>query len=152
MYLEITSANALNSGAQLWFIPKRNHSTWTSKVDWYLGFQLTKNLTRQMPKISKHLQSIIKTNQLEELSSSISKEYKYPVFIVPQSTFPTDVVVKYDSDLSLDKWVGEIKHIWRNLKTPSLRVFLPSNAIEEDFLKYWSEEHVQLGIVTSKKQ
>ena len=152
MYLNITPANALNSGAQLWFIPKSNHSSWTSKIDWYLGFQLTKNLNCRMPKVSDELQEIIKDNELDELNNSGNTKASKHVFIAPQATFPTDVVVKYNSDLELNDWVEEIKVIWKNFKKPSLRVFLPSNINEENFLKKWNEENVQLGIVSSKKQ
>ena len=151
MYLNITSSTALNSGAQLWFVPKRNHSFWTPKIDWYLGFQFTKNLNNKIPSIPEKLQKILKTNKLEELSSSSKKDLSYPIFIVPQKTFPTDLVVKFNSDLRLEIWIEEVKQIWKNLKQPSLRIFLPEDTSEEEFLKNWNEEDVQLGIVASKK-
>lgn len=132
MNIQILSpVNAFNPGSDLWCLPHFEHSRWVKKVDWYLNFQLTKSLLHEKKVHAPQL-----TKLIEDTGSPIFKSplpEKKSLMISSDKLLPNrwTIMVPYEQNISL--WVSEIQKIYTQMKSPTLRIFLPHNEEERNF-------------------
>lgn len=132
----ISQASALNPGADLWIVPDLNHSKWTSKIDWYLNFQIVKATRRESPRISPFLNEVLENTGL---SVPNFKTELAPLLIQSQSLLPNKWVLVVDYTNDMQSWVTQIAKVWEDLQRPSLRIFLPSGQSASPLSESWFE-------------
>lgn len=146
-------SQAFGPGSQLWFIAGSNrskentkHPTITSKIDWYLNFQLTRARKHKPYTFSNTLKSIINENNLPTFT--IEHSDPNPLMIIAKEQFPTTAVIEVPLSENTKKWPKSIHEIWQKLEEPSLRVFLPQEISAEEFKTVWPKSSpVEMTIV-----
>ncbi len=116
----LSPSKAFKPGAQLWLITDCQHSSWTSVIDWYLNFQITKNRKK------KNITSTPTTPS--------------PLLIGSSHFLPCQQLL----ELPYTKhWLNQAYTIWSSLNLPSLRIFVPKPLSMSTVQKQWSESFVQ---------
>lgn len=130
---ELSQAGALTAGADLWFVPALNQSHWTNHIDWYLNFQFVKAKLHQRKELSPHLKELSEDWEfpLEEIDLSMNRD----LLISSRKLLPNQFTVQVEYDGNLNTWIERLLSIWKSLKRPSLRVFLPEGVSRSDFEK-----------------
>ena len=95
----LTSINQYNEGDDVWIFPDLDQSKPLKKLDWYLNFQVHN--------------SKFKTKQ--------------PTIIPSHKKLPTKAVLSIPFSGDIRLWCDSISSIWKELKAPSIRLFLPDN-------------------------
>ncbi len=127
---QLSSVEALGLGADLWIIASPESSKWALKIDWELNFQLLRASRHQRPQLANELQSVLTETGLAPVKAPSTSQ----ALLIP-------------ADLNLPcRWVlgfeglpaAELTKIWRDLGTPSTRIFLPKNQDSTVFLAQWT--------------
>lgn len=130
----LTQANCLSAGADLWIIPKLDENQASPKVDWYLNFQISKMERHHTPLISERLKYILDQTELQP--APLHSQKSFQLLIPTQGALPCRwVVVNESSDFKT--WVESSIQIWKSLKQPTARFFLPSGMKPVQFEEIW---------------
>lgn len=143
---QLSYHTALTPGANLWILPDRESSFWTKKIDWYLNFQISIHTSRfyLSPQQIKHLQEW-------DLPYMPKKIYQVRM-IASSQLLPNTQTVIIPFKKEITHWIKQAQKIWINLKTPSLRLFLPDHSISNDVEDSWPKTQTEISIVEFKKQ
>jgi hypothetical protein len=134
----LSLASAFNPGSDLWIIPDFAGSRWTTKIDWYLNFQLVRSTRRPQPETRNFTLYVEKEAGLDHIL--INAPASAPLMITSKDFFPNKWVVMLPA-ADFNRWVKEVSDIWENLKNPSLRIFLPTGQNAGSFHKEWQKFH-----------
>ena len=129
----LSPSKAFQPGAQLWLITDDQHSSWTSIIDWYINFQITKYRQKKN----------VKTQSALNFQESIfkQKQKNSSPLLIGSSSFLT---CQQLLELPYTKnWLDQAYSIWQSLNCPSLRVFLPLPIDMSKAQGYWSKSPVQ---------
>lgn len=118
--------SAFTSGAETWFLPDSDSCHWTSSLDWYLNFQLAKSEVHRSPHIGAGLQRILTENDIHW--GSLPAPENSALLISSSAFLPNrqTILLKFENDLEL--WLGHILKMSANLKTTTVRIFMPQGA------------------------
>lgn len=119
----LSQASALNPGSDLWIVPDLEKSQWTARLDWHLNFQICKASRHVSPSLPTFLSDVLTETDLEK--KSIKQKSAAPLMIACENLLPNKWVVILPWKGNLAEWTAELHEVWRQLKEPSLRVFLP---------------------------
>lgn len=134
----LSQASALNPGSDLWILPALNESLWTTKLDWYLNFQVCKASRHQSPRVASYVTDVLRETELG--SFPVQRDSKAPLMIASEGLLPNKWVVLVPLQDNLQDWTAEIFKIWQNLKNPTLRVFLPPGQSAGHFQNFWQKQ------------
>lgn len=134
----LSQASALNPGSDLWVLPALNESPWTTKLDWYLNFQICKASRHESASVPSYLNEVLKeTEQKAYVFKKGSAEHAaQPLMISSAPLLPNKWVVLISQK---ENWAQEVHEVWKGLKQPSLRVFLPPGQSAGHFQKEWQK-------------
>ena len=127
---QLSYHKALTPGSDLWVLSEKKYSFWTHKIDWYLNFQISrkfphKNLSRDQ------IKTLTGKWELPHLKVDLDSENK-ALMIASEHFLPnTKTVILPFTGQQLNSWIGQALKIWKNIKYPSLRLFLPDHQIHE---------------------
>ena len=134
----LSQASALNPGADLWILPALNESPWTSKLDWYLNFQISKASRHQSSEVPEYLNDVME--QTEQAQFVSITQVAQPLMISSTNLLPNKWVVLVSlKDFQEGTWVREAHNIWAGLQRPTLRIFLPPGQSAGQFQKEWQK-------------
>jgi hypothetical protein len=132
---------ALDSGSDLWVVPDRRSSTWSKKIDWYLQFLISKATIHKPPQISKDLEQRMFENEFKVYSQNVS--HSSPLLILSARQLPNKMTVQLPFLGDSKDWVSHVFQVWNDLKSPTLRVFLPHGLSSDQFLSHWPQRDVK---------
>jgi len=134
---------ALAPGAELWIVTDLERSSWTQRLDWYLGFQILRSKGHQPAKLSERLQEILQTWDLPEWQSK--DQSQNPLLISSAMLLPNHGVMLVPFESSDSRaWAVRVFDLWTKMDQPSLRVFLPIGLSAASFVKSWPGPHAIL--------
>jgi hypothetical protein len=127
----LPQTQALQPGADLWVVGDPKDSRWALKIDWELNFQILRAGVHERPRLSPELVEITAHSGLE--APHIESRSR-ALLLAADLNLPCRWV------LSLADWkTATIAKAREDLKSPSLRVFLPKTQSVETFTKEWSQ-------------
>lgn len=136
MALIVLSVNqSYNPGAELWVVPDFDHSQIATKLDWYNSFLAGKMSRKESRKMDSHL---IETLEQTELPKFEYQTHLEDITLIPtKNKFPNrwTAFVPYNGDLAF--WCKKINKLYLDLKSPALRIFLPTNLSLSEFTETW---------------
>lgn len=130
---EISHANILSPGADLWVVPERKNSQLAQKLDWYLNFQIAKSAQHQSRPLPQKVTEILKKCALQ--SYDWIEESKDCLMVLSHHVFPNRWVLVVRGSDDFSSWIGNIFERWQKLNFPTLRVFLPREISRQEFEK-----------------
>lgn len=130
---------AYSEGAELWIVPDFDSSRWTPQLDWYLNFQILRNHRHVPPEVQNFTLYIQNQTGLESFQKPMPKEA--PLMLNSAQFFPNKWVVVIPVGNDFKKWVRAGSDVWENLKSPSLRFFLPTGQSARSFEEEWKNHH-----------
>lgn len=135
----LSQASALNPGAELWVVPDRGNSRWTTKIDWYLNFQIAKSGRHQSRTSPLFLQKVVADTNLPEYS--FLAEDHSPLLIPCQNLLPCRWTAVLPLHRNHAEWVSQLSQVWTSLDKPTFRVFLPAGQNPATFNELWQNHH-----------
>lgn len=130
---EISHANLLSPGADLWVVPERKNSLLAQKLDWYLNFQIAKSAQHQSRPLPQRVTEILKKCALQNYDWI--EQSKDSLMVLSNHVFPNRWVLVVRGSDDITAWLGDIFERWQKLNFPTLRIFLPKEASRGDFEK-----------------
>ena len=132
----LSSHTALVPGADLWIISDLHSSDWTQRLDWYLNFQITKAKSHQTPGLSDEQIDSLKEWELPIYEKGL-RQNDVPLMISTEELLPNrqTVILPYNGDITA--WLSEAEEIWKSLKKPSVRFFLPDGISKAETVRQW---------------
>ena len=127
-------AKAFGSGADLWVVPEPEESEISSRIDWYLNFQIAKSKVHKKKEIGNQLEESIRKHSLR--LPKVPNSSEAPLLLASEQRFPNRMVVEVKSKPAKD-WILEVENLWSKLDRPRLRVFLPKELTPEKFQTLW---------------
>nr|BFD62228.1 hypothetical protein BdHM001_09090 [Bdellovibrio sp. HM001] len=135
----LSQASALNPGSDLWIVPDLEKSPWTAKLDWYLNFQVCKSSRHHSPAIPAFVETVVQEAELESPFQPATSSA--PLMIASEKLLPNKWVVVLPWNGDLAAWTAEVFSIWKNLKEPTLRIFLPPGQSTGNLQIAWQAHH-----------
>lgn len=135
----LSQAGALNPGSDLWVVPQLGKSQWTSKLDWYLNFQLCKSSRHNSAHVPGFLNDVIKETELTKFYRPVAAAA--PMMIASETLLPNKWVVVVPWNDNVSSWAESIFTVWSGLQKPTLRVFLPPGQSTGNFQQAWVKHH-----------
>lgn len=135
----LSLASAFNPGSDLWILPEFPNSRWTAKIDWYLNFQIVRAARHLSPELRNFTLYVQKETGLETYQPPVLKTA--PLMINSEAFFPNKWVVVVPAADNFSHWVRQVSDIWKNLKNPSLRIFLPTGQNAGSLHTEWQNHH-----------
>jgi hypothetical protein len=130
---KLSQTAAFAAGSDLWIFGDPTSSAFARKIDFYLNFQIARSEGTERKVLSPALLAILKANDLEELNQSTAVPQRW--LVSTRRKLPCLQVVVIPAKKHGPEWVQEALKIWNNLRTPSLRLFLPNLAAGPDSTK-----------------
>lgn len=147
----LSQAGALGPGTDLWILPGIENSTWARKIDWYLNLQMWRASSHEIPILSEDLMTWLKDNEIEPLKISIHPQA--PLMIASQQRLPNAEIVSLSlKNAQGSDWIKTAHQVWRQMGSPSVRLFLPANANPDDVNHLWGTDtdKITIGLVTGE--
>jgi hypothetical protein len=137
---------ALSPGAQLWLIPSLEVSTWSRRIDWYLGFQIRRALPHRRFEFGPDMRQLMES--FEAPITKIPRTDQAPLMVASESLLPNHQTVVIPPS---DDWVGMCHRVWKGLDEPVTRIFLPPGLTRAEFEKKWPSdaEHGSVEVVSA---
>ena len=133
----LSQASALNPGSDLWIVPDLEKSQWTAKLDWYLNFQICKSSRHVSKQLPAYLNEVLAETELDKKTLRASG----PLMIASSELLPNKWVIILPWNDNLPAWTSQVFEIWKKLKEPSLRVFLPPGQNAGTLQADWQSHH-----------
>ena len=127
--------SALSPGSELWILPDMSKSKWTSKLDWYLNFQLTKSTRNKPPMFAEFLTQTVTEAGIDTINLSVNNQS--PFMIASHDLLPNKWVVVVPWTHNHSAWISKSFEVWNNLNRPSIRLFLPPGQSAGAFEREW---------------
>jgi hypothetical protein len=140
---------SLAAGCDVWFTAPLAQSGWTRQLDWYVNYQIMKAGLHMRPEVSAELIAIADSAEAE--IPTIKPEAAAPLMIACGSLLPTTTVVVVPDANDGKSWATKCHGIWKQMKSPRARVFLPDALTPDAFKSVWPEKAAveQIEIVTA---
>lgn len=135
----ISQASAFNPGSDLWIVPDLEKSQWTARLDWYLNFQICKASRHSAPALPEYLKDVLAETGLRKKTFAATPVA--PLMISSKELLPNKWVVVLPWEGDINPWTKHVVEIWKNLKMPSLRIFLPPGQNSGTFQGAWQAHH-----------
>ena len=148
-FRSLSHHTALTPGADLWILPNKTHSFWTKRLDWYLNFQISK--PHPHPQISSQQRRQLQEWELPLVTTSLKVDL---LMIASDNLLPNkQTVILPFIQKKWATWIQQAHHISINLKSPTLRLFLPDHYSFLDIKEKWPKTiETELSVVEFKKQ
>ena len=118
---ERDALSALSPGATLWILPPLNESAWSTRIDWYLGFQLRRGLPHRRFDFSSDMRQLMEA--YEETLPKIPRTDESPLMIASENLLPNHQTVMIPQKASENKeWVTTCHRVWKGLGSPATRI------------------------------
>ena len=137
MATALSPEKALSTGSDLWIVADLNHSKWTSKIDWYLNFQIVKASRHESPQVSDFLKEALQQTGLPAPQVTVGKG---PLLIQSEFLLPNKWVLVLPFEEDLKNWMTKVAEIWNGLQKPSVRIFLPTGQTSSPQTAAWFEK------------
>ena len=131
----LSQASALNPGSDLWIVPDLERSRWTAKLDWYLNFQICKASRHHSPKLPEFVGHVLR--ETEQGFPNVSLTADSPLMISSSDLLPNKWVLVVPWTENMSAWTEKVVKTWRDLKEPSLRIFLPPGQSAGSLQQQW---------------
>lgn len=141
----LSPVEAFSPGAELWIIPDRRNSYWARRIDWHLQFLISRSMIHQSPRISRDLEKIVKDNEITFYDDDVPRGA--PLLIFSVDLLPNRETVLLPIGSKFSEWVEKASRVWKDLKTPPLRIFLPKDRSPSDFEEVWKSKTDEITIV-----
>lgn len=136
--IERDALTALSPGATLWILPSLTESGWSTRIDWYLGFQLRRGLPHRRFDFSSDMRQLMEA--YEETLPKIPRTEELPLMIASENLLPNHQTVLIPSKPTDGaEWVKSCKRVWKGLGSPITRIFLPKSISGTEFEKTWGK-------------
>ena len=135
----LSQATAFNPGADLWIVPQLEKSQWTAKLDWYLNFQICKASRHLTAHTAITVNDIVKEADLQAFYQPVSETA--PLMIPSEELLPNKWVVVIPWSGNIESWNKKVLEVWKGLREPACRVFLPPGQTAGTFHQAWSALH-----------
>lgn len=132
-----SNKSTFDAGSDLWIVPERQNSLLVQQLDWYLNFQISKSAQHQPPSVSNAVIDILKNCALEGYDWAPRENDALLILASPFVPARWVMVLK-DSD-HLENWVRAAVEKWKNMQSPSVRVFLPHGVSAAQFEPLWKK-------------
>lgn len=123
-----------SAGASLWILPTPQKSAFAAEVDWYLNFQIAQAKKRELTPLTPELLRIAKEHEIPIAERPDVRGQ--PLLIASSFQLPADQVIEIDAESS-NEWTKKTLSVWKDLGSPTLRVFLPQGMTPDQFKKGW---------------
>ncbi len=133
-FSQLTKMTAFSTGANLWVLPDTVNSQWSRRIDWHLGFLITRAQHHKKIEMGTGLKEILTHCQIE--NQDFTQSDNAPLLVSSQTHLPNQMTVCIQYSKAKD-WIQKAALIWKNLNYPSLRIFLPEGISPEDLMKDW---------------
>lgn len=135
---------ALGPGSDLWIMPSLSQSHWTSQIDWYLNFQISRAKLHRSHQIDQGLREMVQEYELDAL---LPKELPPgPLMISSQGRLPSHQVIELPAKDSNENWIQSAYSTWASIGKPALRLFLPPGLDPKEVSSYWPDEQTSLAM------
>lgn len=135
----LSQASALNPGSDLWIVPDLEKSTWTAKLDWYLNFQICKSSRHETLPLPEFVDHVLTETELPNKKQNLHAQL--PLMISSEALLPNKWVVLVPWSDDIATWTESVFKVWKNLKEPSLRIFLPPGQSTGNLQVAWQAHH-----------
>lgn len=139
----LSLASAFNSGADLWVVPERKHSTLARKLDWLLNFQIAKTSQHQSLEISENIRTVL--NQTELTSTEFKNVEQDCLMIASRHLLPAQWILVIKESDELGTWVNHISKMDVVLPTPACESSYPKEPILTALKACGSQPGVQIN-------
>ncbi len=133
----LSQASAFNPGADLWILPDVAHSSWSTKIDWYLNFQICRSERHETRALAPKVDHILEETGLERQKVRVNRGG--PLLIASHDLLPNRWVAVIPFSGDLNAWLAQVAKIWEALKSPSYRVFLPPGQSTGQYANLWQK-------------
>ncbi len=138
MTSQLDSENAVfSAGSDLWIVPERKHSPWVRKLDWLLNFQMARSGQHQSRHLPEPVVEILKNCELPGYDFIPDENSSLMIWATPY--VPARWVVVIHDGGNLQSWIRAAVQKWKDLNSPSVRVFLPQGIKPASFLETWKQ-------------
>ncbi|MDZ4661678.1 MAG: hypothetical protein SGJ18_08665 [Pseudomonadota bacterium] len=134
-YTVLTRMTAFSSGADLWIVPDINHSQWSQKIDWEVGFQAARAKGYVPPETPLAIKEI--ATELKIKMEDFRQTKAAPLLLATENHLPNKMTVFIQVPKNKSQWVMAASEIWKQLNFPELRVFLPEGVDVDEFKSAW---------------
>ncbi len=152
----VTQASGLSPGSDLWVIPNLKESAWSSRINWYLNFLLTRSDLRVPKSLSDNLRSVLAETEMYKHNSSEGSSLRDELLIASHIYLPNQWTLVRTQWDNVNTACQSIVSVSRQLKSNQIRVFLPQGLNSTDFAKAWQvvsvESQIDLQIVGESVQ
>lgn len=139
-------------GADLWVVPDRSHSDWSTALDWYLHFQISRASSRRRRPISNSLHELAKQAEVEVIQPDEQNGFETaPMLIYSARLLPNRETLHLPYTGNINDWLKRLTVIWKDLGEPSLRVFLPRGVKPDHFKGLDSNVVSKASFITDSK-
>ena len=134
--LSLNQLSALSTGADLWICPDTMNSHWAVEIDWQLNHQIRKGLAHKTQAMDAEVKGLLYENQISwnDIQAATNS-----LMIACSFQLPARWTLVLPWNGQLQKWVQSVFQHWKNLKEPTLRIFLPQNIAMADFSREWQK-------------
>lgn len=148
--LPVNQVAALSSGADLWVGPDHNHSAWIREMDWFLNHIILKKDNHEVRKMDHEVRGLLFQNQIvfQDVVSPNSD-----LLVAASHQLPTQWLMIVPWNGQIEKWLAHVHNNWKNLKYPSLRLFLPKGVSVSECSRVWQKvsDHQDFTVVLDKE-
>lgn len=119
-------------------IPPLDKSAWSTRIDWYLGFQLRRGVPHKRFEFSNDIRQLMES--YEAPLPRIPRLDSAPLMVASETRLPNHQTVLIPEADSTQEWAKSCHRIWRGLGRPPTRVFLPKGVTRDQFERAWPRE------------
>ncbi len=139
---------AFQPGADLWIVPDVLESSFCTKLNWLLNFQLSLAGLHQKKKMSPVLKKIC-----TDADFPIFSFENNDVMMIPtKNYFPNQYTLMIPTRNNLAVWTEKYLQSWRDLNSPSIRVFLPRLISYESYFDVFEKYPIKSKIAFVSEQ
>lgn len=136
--------HALKQGSQVWFIPEKNISGWTSFLDWHINFLIAQTNQKTRKILPQVLKNILSDEEIT-LDVNLKKEYSQTL-LSTEHYLPNTSTVMIRNFKDITSWTEQILSSINHLKPKSARIFLPKGIDVDQFMRFAKDEFEELQI------
>ena len=128
----------------MWVVPTPNYSTWFTRLDWHLNWQMCKGLARRSISVPEAIESL--ASEYEIAIPSLEPSDLNSLMIAGQQLIPTSkcLVLPYTEDFRL--WLERAAEASARLNLKEILVFLPADINITTAKTVWSKVGTQINV------
>ena len=148
----LSKHGAMAPGSTLWVVPNKEESQWTSTLDWYMNYQITRASLHKRKTLAPTIKQIISESEFQ--LKSLDFEEEDPLLMIAcEQQVPALMLLRIPNENNHQKWMKRIYDIWTKMDSPTLRIFLPFDFPMSQFKNFWPEPRSidEITLVPSNK-